>query len=54
MYWHIQPFYLRENFFNNPDNEFGSAGAAKILALHSSKEQNVGLSEIENEDDWIG
>ena len=54
MYWHIQPFYLRENFFNNPENEFGSAGAAKILALHSSKEQNVGLSEIENEDDWIG
>ena len=53
MYWHIQPFYSPENFFNNPDNEFGSAGAAKILALHSSKEQNVGLTEIETEEDWI-
>lgn len=53
MYWHIQPFYAEENFFNNPDNAFGSAGAAKILALHSSRNQNVGLSEIQNENDWI-
>ncbi len=53
MYWHIQPFYSPENFFNNPNNEFGSAGAAKILALHSSKNQNVGLSEIQSADDWI-
>ncbi|NQY83037.1 MAG: FkbM family methyltransferase [Alphaproteobacteria bacterium] len=53
LYWHIQPFYLEDNFFGNSENVFGNAGAAKILALHSNKDQNVGLTKIRSQNDWI-
>ena len=53
LYWHIQPFFLTDNFFNNQENVFDSAGAAKILALHAGRGQNVGLKEIQSAQDWI-
>ncbi len=56
LFWHTPTLFNADNFYQNPNNEFGNAVAVHILAIHSSINTDIhGLRKIEGpHSDWRG
>ena len=48
LYWHITPLFNPANYYDNPDNEFGSIVSVNMLGIHRSVRITVeGLPPVE-------
>ena len=54
LYWHTPLLFNRNNFYQNPVNEFGDVVSANMLGIHSSMPSDIGgLRKVEGpESSW--
>jgi FkbM family methyltransferase len=54
LYWHLPPYYRRDNYYGNADNPFGGLVSVNVLGVHASVKANIqGLRPIEGPaSDW--
>ncbi len=48
IFWHIIPFYNKNNFFKNKNNLFGNSVSCNMIGISKDKKINVNLPEVKD------